>query len=168
MAHAHEAILDFPEFVGVSLTYGEVDDVLLACYGLAPLHNDEWRRFLDWVTRPGYRALLVSTLGAEPDAAQRQLFRLCRAGTGQHPSRIAVLTTSPTMRWAHLARRVLAGVDARMFPFDAVGSVTTFLECQASAERLTLARDRAQYLLSKSSARASAATHGRDPRGSTR
>ena len=149
MRTAHELALDVPQFIGVSLTYGEVDDVLLACHGHEPLRHDEWQLFLDWVTRPGYQALLVSTLGAEPDAAQRQLFRLCRAGMGRHPARIAVLTTSPGMRWAHLARRMLAGVDARMYPFDAVASVTSFLGCRASADRLSLARDRAQYLLEK-------------------
>ena len=59
---------DVPRLVGRSLTFGDVDDVLLACHAHEAIHDDEWQAFLERVERPSYRVILVSTLGAEPDS----------------------------------------------------------------------------------------------------
>ncbi|MET0390675.1 MAG: hypothetical protein ABW321_32180 [Polyangiales bacterium] len=140
---------DVPLVVGVSLTFGFVDDVLLVCHGRAPLRDDEWQRLLAYTTKPGYRSLLVSTLGGEPDRVQRHQLHARLTASPRRVPRVAVLTTSPTMRWAHIARRWIDTVDAKTFAFEEVTSASQYLGCRAAPERLARARDRARYLLEK-------------------
>jgi hypothetical protein len=145
----HDHGRDIPALVGESLTFGAVADVLLACHGRAPLRDDEWQRFLERIAKPGYKVILVSTLGAEPDSEQRHQFHTRLATSARGLPRIAVLTTSPTMRWAHIARRLVASIDAMTFSYDALPDATRFLGRRAAAERLLVARNRAHYLLEK-------------------
>ena len=141
-------IRDVPLFVGVSLTFGEVDDVLLACHGHLPLRDHEWVQLVKRICT-SERRMIVSTLGAEPDIAQRHQLAVQLAAIGHSLPRIAVLTASSPMRWAHIARSLVASLGARAFAFDEVDAAARFLGCHASPERLHLARNRAQYLLEK-------------------
>jgi hypothetical protein len=138
---------DRPEFVGRTLCFGDVDDVLLICHGEMAPDPYEWQFLLQRIAITDYRVIAVSTRGGEPLPVQRNALLRTFAECERRPPRVAVLSDSPRMRWAYAAMCFVSALDARTLRFEAVGEAVRFLECAPPAARLDLARRHAHRLL---------------------
>jgi hypothetical protein len=149
MEHDQHALLDRPEYVGTTLSYGDVDEVLLVCHSHAIPDHFDWQMLLERLAITDYRVLLVSTCGGSPLPEQRvSLVRTLRDGARQ-PPRIAVLSTSSRMRWINAALRITSELDVLTLAFADVSEAMLFLEGVPNAERVDVARKRAHYLIEK-------------------
>jgi hypothetical protein len=145
-------LLDRPEYVGTTLSYGDVDDVLLVCHSQAIPDHFDWQMLLERIDITDYRVLLVSTCGGSPLPEQRaSLERTLRDGARQ-PPRIALLSASPRLRWMNAALRFMSELDVLTLPYEAVSEAVLFMECVPTAERVDMARKRAHYLVDKQAA----------------
>jgi hypothetical protein len=158
MDNVHQGA-DRPSYVGTTLSFGDVDEVLLVSHGAEHVHDGDWELMLARVAVADYRVILVSTEGGGPSEAQRAALRATLQEAERHPPRIAVLSASQRMRWLNAARDLFGELDSKTFGFDALPEAARFLECTPRAERLDVARRRAHYLIAKEAARRAGLRH---------
>jgi len=142
-------MLDRPEYVGSTLSYGDVDDVLLVCHGTDAAAECDWQMLLQRLAVTDYRVLLISTAGGGPSHDQRHALSQALLEGERHPPRIAVLSASPRMRWLNAALRFMSDEDVVTLRYDAMDAALRFLECAPTLERMEAARLRAHYMLEK-------------------
>jgi hypothetical protein len=141
---------DTPEYVGTTLSFGDIDDVLLICHGTEAPTPLDWGMLLTRVQSWDFRVMLVSTEGGGPNHAQRSaLIAALREGGRVRPP-VAVLSASPRMRWAHAALQLVSPeLEAVTLPFEAIKRARLILEFIPGYERVEIARKRAHYAIVK-------------------
>lgn len=141
---------DIPEYVGSTLSFGDIDEVLLICHDLEAPSAKDWSMLLKRLRSADYRVVLVSTEGGGPNHVQLEaLMHVLNTDQLVQPP-VAVLSASPRMRWSHAVRQLIsAELVALTLPYEAIARARRLLEFSPSADRVQLARSRAHYLIVK-------------------
>jgi len=143
---------DTPEYVGTTLCFGDIEEVLLICHSAEAPSARDWSMLLSRLRSADFRVILVSTEGGAPEHAQLQALIAALTDESMRQPPTAVLSASPSMRWAAAVRQLLSSeLAAVTLPFHALARARRLLEFNASEKRIEAARSRAHYLLLKRS-----------------
>lgn len=141
---------DAPEYIGATLSFGDIDEVLLICHGLEGASARDWNMLLRRLRSADYRVILVSTEGGGPDRAQRDALITVLSENELRQPPLAVLSASPRMRWTHAVRQLISSeLVAVTLPYHALARARRLLEFSPAEERVQSARSRAHYMLMK-------------------
>ena len=143
---------DTPEYVGTTLSFGDIEEVLLICHSAEAPSARDWSMLLRRLRSADFRVIVVSTEGGGPNHAQLQALIAVLTDEDMRQPPLAVLSASPSMRWAHAVRQLLSSeLAAVTLPFQALARARRLLEFNASEQRVETARSRAHYMLLKRS-----------------
>lgn len=141
-----------------TLAFAQLDQLIVFCHGPIPPAQADWDLWLTHARQRRYTALLIGTLGGDPDARQRAQVANTTRSDGIPRPRTALLTQSTAQRHLVTAFGWLLGDRQPMkaFTVDDVEGALVWLQVQNSPPlvRSTLARLKAALGAEPTGARA--------------